>query len=142
MSYQFNIFISHSWQYSGHYETLAKWIFDENWILDDVNLNFYNESVPKDDPIHNAPNAKLLEDVINALIMRSNIVIVPTGMYASYSKWIEKELQGATRQHKPILAVNPWGQQRASNVVQRRATKTVGWNKKKVITGIVELCKR
>ena len=141
MTYEIRIFISHSWQYSNHYETLENWIFGERWTLGGVNLNFHNESVPKNDPVHNAPNAQALEYIINALIMRSDIVVVPTGMYANYSKWIEKELRGASRQNKPILAVNPWGQQRGSNIVQRRASLTVGWNKQSVLNGIVKLCR-
>ena len=142
MTYDFSIFISHSWQYSEHYKTLKEWIFDNNWTWGGVNLNFTNNSVPKDDPIHNAPNAQILQNAIDVLILRSDIVIIPTGMYSSYSNWIEKELQGAEEFNKPILAVNPWGQQRASKIVQRRATKTVGWNKQSVLGGIVDLCHR
>ena len=141
MTHNISIFVSHSWQYSKHYETLENWIFGERWNQGGVDLNFHNKSVPKDDPIHNPPNAQALEDIINAFIMRSDIVVVPTGMYASYSDWIEKELQGAEKQNKPILAVNPWGQQRPSFVVQSRASLDVGWNKRSVLKGIVKLCR-
>ena len=102
-------------------------------------MNFNDNSVPKDDPIHNARNALILQNTIEALISQSNIVIILTGMYANYSYWIDKELQGAEKSHKPILAVNPWGQQRTSRTVQSRATKTVGWNKQSVLDSIVRL---
>ncbi|MGC6536090.1 MAG: TIR domain-containing protein [Candidatus Puniceispirillaceae bacterium] len=108
MKNNLSIFISHSWQYSEHYEKLREWIFDEQWSHGGVNLNFNDYSVPKDDPIHNAPNAQLLQNAIEALILRSDIVVIPTGMYSNYSKWIEKELQGAQKYRKPVLAVNPW----------------------------------
>ena len=142
MTYNLSIFISHSWQYSVHYEKLRGWIFDEQWTYGGVNLNFKNTSVPMDNPIHYAPNAQTLQNVIYALILQSNIVIVPTGMYSTYSEWIEKELKGAEKHDKPILGVNPWGQQRASGIVQRRATKIVGWNRQSVVKGIVDLCRR
>lgn len=62
-------------------------------------------------------------------------------MYASYSKWIQKEIDGARMYGKPILAVNPWGAQRTSADVQAAANKIVGWNAGTVVGGIWELYK-
>lgn len=62
-------------------------------------------------------------------------------MYANYSKWIQKEIEGSSDYSKPILAVNPWRQQRASGVVVDAASKLVGWNKRPVVSGIWELYK-
>ena len=67
--------------------------------------------------------------------------LLPTGMYANYSKWIKKEIEGANGYQKPILAVNPWAQEKKSSVVIENANKLVGWNKDKVIGGIWELFK-
>ena len=140
-THQIHIFISHSWAHSGHYETLASWIFGKNWSFGQVSLNFRDYSVPKDDPIHNASNDMQLQNAIYAQIARSRVVVIPTGMYASHSKWIRKEIDGANRYGKPILAVNPWGQQRTSSVVSDAAHKKVGWNSKSVIQGIWALCR-
>jgi hypothetical protein len=41
--------------------------------------------------------------------------------------------------NKPILAVNPFGQQKKSGVVLDNADKAVGWNKKPVISAIWNL---
>lgn len=71
----------------------------------------------------------------------SHVIVIPTGMYANYSKWIQKEIDGSLGYSKPILAVNPWGRQRASGIVVDSASKLVGWNKKSVINGIWELYK-
>lgn len=142
MTYNLNIFISHSWQHPDHYETLRTWIFNNHWKIGDVDLNFNNYSVPRDDPIHNAPNAQMLQNAIDALIISSHIVIIPTGMYSSYSEWIDKELQSAQKHDKPILGVRPRGQQKNSGVVQENADKTVGWKEKSVLNGIVELSLR
>ena len=136
---QIHVFISHSWSYSGHYDTLSSWIFGEKRSKGQASLSFHDYSVPKDDPIHDAPTTYLLKEKIYDKIARSHVVVIPTGMYAHYSKWIQKEIDGANEKSKPILAVNPWGQQRpASNVVDA-ASKVVGWNKKSVVDGIWNL---
>ncbi len=138
-THQVHVFISHSWSYSGHYDTLAGWIFDEAWNSGQASINFQNFSVPRTDPILDAANDKQLQDAIYAQIARSHVIVIPTGMYAHYSKWIGKEIAGAGVYNKPILAVNPWGQQRTSSVVSSAAAKTVGWNSKTVVGGIWDL---
>lgn len=134
-----NIFISHSWNYSDHYEKLCEWIFRKSWSVGQASLVFKDYSVPKNDPIHNANSDRELKEAIYRQISYSNIVIIPTGMYASYSKWIGKEINGSKEKFKPILAVNPWGQERGSGVVKNNADKIVGWNEKVVVGGIWEL---
>ena len=138
-THQIHVFISHSWAYSGHYATLSVWIFKESWRSGQASLLFRDYSVPKDDPIHNAPTEQQLRDAIYRKIERSHVVVIPTGMYANYSKWIRKEIDGAEEENKPVLGVNPWGQQRTSAVVASAAARTVGWSKESVINGIWDL---
>jgi hypothetical protein len=88
-----NVFISHSWNYSGHYDTLAKWLFEDDWSVNNYPLNLYNTSVPRDDPIHDAPTDKELSVRISERVIASHVVLCPTGMYSAYSKWIGKELR-------------------------------------------------
>ncbi len=134
-----NVFISHSWSYSDHYEKLSEWIFDGVWNSNGTPLTFTNTSVPKDDPIHNAPLVRDLREAIYARIIASDVIVIPTGMYANYSKWIGEEIEGAAAFSKPILAVNPWGQQMKSTVVQNAAKETVGWTSESVVNGIWRL---
>ena len=137
--HRIHVFISHSWSYSDHYETLRSWIFQKKWRSGQASLRFLNFSVPRDNPIHKPANAKALREAIYRRIERSHVVVIPLGMYASYSYWIEKEIQGANLKSKPILGVSPWGQQRKSSVVGGVAQNIVGWNKKSIIGGIWEL---
>lgn len=137
--HRIHIFISHSWKYSEHYNTLSSWIFDENWSVGQASLNLIDYSVPKDDPILNASTDIALKNAINRQLALSHVIIIPTGMYANYSKWIKKEIDGANSYNKPILAVNPWGQQRTSCLVTSNANKCVGWNSQSVINGIWSL---
>jgi hypothetical protein len=115
--------------------------FDELWNVGQASLDFRDYSIPRSDPIHNAPNDRALRAAIFDKISRSHVVIIPTGMYVNYSKWIQKEIEGALDYGKPILAVNPWDQLRKSSVVAAAADKVVGWNKQPVISGIWEVYK-
>ena len=138
-THRIHVFVSHSWAYSGHYSTVHDWIFGGSWRYGQASLVFLDYSVPKDDPIHDAPSDSKLRDAIFRKIARSHVVVIPTGMYVNYSKWIKKEIGGASEMNKPILAVNPWGQLRTSSVVAEAADQTVGWNKKSVVRAIWEL---
>lgn len=131
-----SVFISHSWSYSGHYEKLAEWIFKSDWSANGVPVAFLDRSVPKDDPIHNAPTAAALRDAIYKRINACDVVVIPTGMYAAYSNWIQKEIDGSKWLGKPILAVNPWGQEKKASVVVSAADAHCGWNKDSVVTKI------
>lgn len=134
-----NVFISHSWSYSDHYDRLAEWIFDETWTVNGQRIQFTNTSVPRDNPIHFAPNDAALQQAIYQRIAGSHVVVIPTGMYANYSKWIRKEIDGAKVYRKPILAVDPWAQKRASSVVADAADDAVGWNKQPIINAVWRL---
>ena len=134
-----HVFISHSWSHSSHYQRLHDWLFDKACTFGQARVQFYDYSVPKDDPIHNAPRVKDLEDAILRKIARSHVVIIPTGMYANYSKWIAKEIRGSRTMSKPILAVNPRAQQRTASIVTGAAAHAVGWTRKSVVEGIWRL---
>lgn len=137
--YSVDVFISHSWSYSEHYETLAEWFFDTAWQANGLNITFNDLSVPKDDPIHYANNTSQLRAAIHSRIVQSDVVVIPVGMYASYSKWIGEEISGANIYSRPILAVNPWGQERKSSVVLQSSKKLVNWNSKSVVNGAYSL---
>jgi len=132
----YNIFISHSWSYGDAYEKLKK-------LLDAAPYFSYKDySIPKDDPIHNAPNEALLYEAIKKQIAPTQVVLMLAGVYATYSKWIDKEIRIAKREFpfaKPILAIEPWGAERTSQMVKDNADKIVGWNTDSVVGAIREL---
>ena len=45
--------------------------------------------MPKNDPIHNAVSDRELKEAIFRKIERSHVVVIPSGMYVNYSKWIQ-----------------------------------------------------
>tara|TARA_R100000306_G_C4360135_1_gene134817 strand:+ start:294 stop:731 length:438 start_codon:yes stop_codon:yes gene_type:complete len=122
-----------------HYDKLAEWIFKDEWLLGGFRLDFFDTSVPKNNPIHFAPSDRELQAAIYERIAMSHVVVIPTGMYASHSKWIRKEIDGSVLCQKPILAVDPWAQKRAASVVLAASARAVGWNKQSVINGVWNL---
>ena len=40
--HQVHVFISHSWRYSRHYETLTTWIFERRWRSGQASIRFHN----------------------------------------------------------------------------------------------------
>lgn len=138
-THQVHVFISHSWAYSGHYATLSKWIFGQSWRVGQASLDLRNYSVPVTDPILGAKTDKALREAIYRQICRSHVVVIPTGMYANYSKWIGKEIDGARAYGKPILAVDLRGALRTSSVVGGSAAQCVAWNSNSVVSAIWDL---
>lgn len=138
-THQIHVFISHAWSHSHHYETLESWIFGESWSSGQASLDFRNFSIPKDDPIHNAHNTSALLDAIANQIKRSHVIVIPTGMYAAYSKWIQREIECSKYYNRGILAVDPWAQERSADVVVSNSDIRVGWNKQPVINAIWDL---
>lgn len=133
--YMYNLFISHSWTYSNQYDKLVD-------LLDSANyFSYRNYSVPKDDPIHDANNTKELYDAIKKQVGYAQVVIILAGVYSSYSKWIDKEIEIAQNLGKPILAIEPWGSEKTSSVVKNAADRIVKWNTDSIVNAIRNLAK-
>jgi hypothetical protein len=136
MANVYNLFISHSWTYGDAYEKLVNMIDNRPYF------SWKNYSVPQDDPIHDAPNQQLLYEAIKRQISPSHVVIILAGVYATYSKWINKEIKIAKNEFytsKPILAIQPWGAEKTSKIVKDNADLIVGWNTESIIDGIRQL---
>ncbi len=136
MSKTYHLFISHSWAYSDAYEKLVA-------LLDkDDSFSYANYSVPKDDPLHTSGTDKELYAAIKEQISHASVVLILAGVYSSYSKWINKEIEIAQTEfstNKPIIAIEPWGAEKTSKKVKDAADKIVGWKSKSVIEAIKEL---
>jgi hypothetical protein len=128
-----NLFISHSWNYSDAYEKLLGLLNNRGFF------NYKDYSVPKDDPIHNAPNdAALAKAIENQIVMASSVLIL-AGVYCTYSKWIDKEIEIAKRLQKTIIAIEPWGSERTSQKVKDNADIIVKWQADSIVDAIRKL---
>ena len=126
----YNLFISHSWTYSDQYIGLVR-LLDANPYF-----SYKNYSVPKNDPIHNAPYQYQLKEAIRRQMQPASCVIILAGVYSSYSKWINIEIELAKEMGKRIIAVEPWGSSHTSAVVKNAAHEIVGWNSASIIRAI------
>lgn len=125
----YRIFISHSWAYSEAYDKVEEFLRNED-------VSFYNHSVPKDDPVHTNGTDKELYDKIEAKVRGCSCVIILAGVYATYSKWINKEIEIAKKYNKPIIAVEPFASEKTSKVVRDAATVIVGWRASSIASAV------
>lgn len=132
MAKTYRLFISHSWNYSDAYEKLIS-------LIDGQGLDYYNHSVPKDDPVHTNGTDWQLKQAIEAKVLGTSCVLILAGVYSSYSKWIIKEIEIARAIGKKIIAIEPWAAERTSQVVKDNADIIVGWNGKSIIDAIKNL---
>ena len=130
------LFISHSWAYSDSYDQLVKLLEQRKYF------DFKNYSVPKDDPIHTNGTDKELYQAILQKMKPCSVVLILAGVYASYSKWINKEIKIAKNSfdvQKPIIAIKPWANKRTSQFVGDNADRKVGCTTDSVVDAIREL---
>lgn len=126
----YNLFISHSWTYSDAYEKLV------NLLDADPYFNYKNYSVPKNDPIHNAANDYQLKAAIRNQMQHASCVLILAGVYPTYSKWINIEIQLAQEMGKKIIAIEPWGAERTSIKVKNSANTIVKWQTSSIVKAI------
>ena len=130
-----NLFISHSWSYGDAYDRLVRMLDEASYF------EYSNYSIPKDDPVHNAPNADALYQAIKNKVSYCNVVLIMAGKYASYSKWIQSEIRISKVEYsKPIVAICSWGAQQMSKVVQDSVDRIAKWNTLSIVDAIREVC--
>lgn len=133
----YNIFISHAWNYSEHYNKIVQWMNEAQSI---GKLTWKNYSVPEHDPLidpDSTSGKKQLKEELKEQIAPASKVIILAGMYVSYSGWIDFEIDTAVDYGKYIIGVKPWGQERIPTKVSANADIMVGWNKESVINAIL-----
>ena len=133
---KYNLFISHSWTYGNEYKRLVNLLTARRYF------SYRNYSVPKDDPVHTNGTDRQLYTAIKNKISPSSVVLILAGVYATYSKWIDKEIAIAQNEFytpKPIIAIKPRGSERTSMKVKVSADKIVKWNTKSIVSAIREV---
>lgn len=126
----YNLFISHSWAYGDAYDKLIRMLDSDRYF------KYKDYSVPKNNPIHNATYDYQLRAAIKNQMQHAGCVLILAGVYATYSKWINIEIQLAKEMNKPIIAIEPWGSERTSLIVKNNANKIVRWNTSSIISAI------
>lgn len=128
-----HLFISHSWSYGDAYEKLKNLLDSRSYFI------YVDYSIPKDDPIHTSGTDKELYEAILNRIRPCHVVLIMAGVYSTYSKWINKEIQAAKTgflNPKPIVAIKPRAQTNVSSVVTKNADVLVNWNTESIVAAI------
>lgn len=131
-----HLFISHSWTYGSQYDNLVELLEGRRYF------SFVDYSVPRDDPVHDAGSDAELRRAIKRHMAPTSAVLILAGVYATYSKWINKEIDLAEHgfvEPKPIIAIEPWGSERTSVRVKDAADRVVRWNTESIVRAIREL---
>lgn len=127
------VFISHSWNYDQEYARLTRLLEEAD------NFDFRDYSVPQEEKFDTDTDAELKQVLREKQIKPSSVVMVLAGLYSTHSDWIENEVQIAEEEGKPILGVEPWGNDRTSNYVEDHADTMVSWNTDSIVDGIRDL---
>ena len=132
----YNLFLSHSWANGDDYDRLINLLNQRPYFI------YKDYSVPKDDPIHDAPTSRALYDAIKRHMTPCHVIVIMAGVYATYSTWIQNEIKIAKNEFtnpKPIVAVKPFANVNVSRVVSDAADRSVAWNTESVVAAIREV---
>ena len=129
MAKTYKVFISHSWAYVEDLKKLRNLLEKRGYFKVD-----FEEASPNE-PI-NSSNATYIKSRLKQKILNSDVVLGIAGVYASYSEWIEWEMNTAFNNDIPIVGVIPRGQQRISQIVYNKSKTDVGWNTESIVTAI------
>ena len=127
-----HLFISHSWKHSNHYERLVLLLEVRRYF------DFKDYSVPYYDRL-DANTKRAIYNGIKAQMTPCSAVLVVAGVHASRSIWMPVEIEIAKTgfaRPKPVIAVIPYGAERASTVATEGADETVRWNTESIVKAI------
>ena len=127
--HRYRLFISHAWHRHEAYDRMIRFLDDASYFI------YSNYSVPSDRAFDHMSTSQL-EEEIKQQIRPVSCVIILGGLYVSYSKWIQFEIDYAKYLGKPIIGVQPWGAQRTPLAVQHAANTIVGWNSSSIVSAI------
>lgn len=125
----YRLLISHSWKYSTQYGKIVSWLNETSCF------KWSNHSISANKPYDSTTKYELKRKLTNQ-ISGCCAVIVVSGMYASYSEWIDYEIDEALRMGKPIIGIKPWGSERVPAKISNNATVLVGWNCSSVVNAV------
>lgn len=134
MAKTYSLFISHSWDYDDTLKNL-KDLLDSRGYFPAV----YTQ-VEKDCPI-NSEKAAVIKANITKRLNESDVLLAIAGLYASYSEWMQWEMDKAKELGLNVIGVIPRGQERISTEVSNRSVIDVRWNADSIVTAIREYSK-
>lgn len=125
----YKIFISHCWNYDDVLQKLKNLLDSRGYF------NAEYTHVEKSHPI-NSEYAPVIKAQITRRLDDSDIVLAIAGIYASYSYWMQWEMDKARDLGLKVIGVIPRGQERISSQVYSRSVEDVRWNADSIVAAI------
>ena len=125
----YKLFISHRWEYDNLLQNLKNLLNERGYF----SAEYYQ--IEKDCPI-NSKNASVIKANITKRLKESDVVLAIAGVSASYSEWMQWEMDKASELGLKIVGVIPRGNERISQEVYKRSVEDVRWNTESVVEAI------
>lgn len=129
MAKEYKVFISHSWDHGDVLQNLKNLINGRGYFPAEYT------QVEKHCPI-NSDLAWVIKANITKRLEESDIVLAIAGVYASYSDWMQWEMDKAKELGLRVIGVIPRGQERISQEVYSRSVVDVHWNADSIVDAI------
>ena len=129
----YGLFLSHAWKNDSDYCELVK------MLESDDSFEFKNYSVPDcGSPVDldEAAQKNKLISVLDEQIRGADCVLILSGMYASDSYWISKEIKIAKAYNKPVIAVKSKDLGKVPKAIQDDAVKVVAWDVESIVDAV------
>lgn len=129
MAKEYKLFISHSWDHDDVLQDLKNLIDSRGYFP-----ATYTQ-IEKDCPI-DSDKAWVIKANITKRLQESDVVLAIAGVYASYSEWMQWEMDKAKELGLRVIGVIPRGQEHISHEVFNRSAVDVHWNADSIVDAI------
>lgn len=129
MAKTYKLFISHRWDYDNLLQNLKNLLNERGYF----SAEYYQ--IEKDCPI-NSENASVIKANITKRLKECDVVLAIAGVSASYSEWMQWEMDKALELGLKIVGVIPWGNEKISQEVCKRSVIDVRWNTESIVDAI------
>ena len=129
MAKTYKLFISHSWEYDNLLQNLKDLLNERGYF----SAEYYQ--FEKNCPC-NSEKASVIKANITKRLKETDVVLAIAGVSASYSEWMQWEMDKALELGLNIVGVIPRGNERISQEVYKRSVEDVRWNTESVVNAI------
>ena len=117
------IFVTHVWQKSDDYLRLFEYLESTS------NFYYQNFSRPEEAP---SGDKEAMRSSLRRQIEHAESVIVLSSLYGAHRDWIEFQMNAAQAMNKPLLVMEPFGDDEIPEEVRARADEVAEWNARSI----------
>lgn len=125
----YKLFISHRWEYDNMLRNLKNLLNERGYF----SAEYYQ--FEKNCPC-NSEEASVIKANITKRLKETDVVLAIAGVSASYSEWMQWEMDKALELGLKIVGVIPRGNKYVSKEVSQRSVENVRWNTESVVEAI------